>query len=120
MPGRIIVTDMKANLSRKLMLRVARNMGFSVTELDAWEYQLRRGSFGWSLFLGAVIAYCNFRVNFGQGDDHQVEISIERNSPWWTGMLGINQVKSWCKRFAEALAEAIEDEGGEILEENQF
>ena len=55
-----------------------------------------------------------------EGDDDTVEIRIERNSPWWTGMIGVNRVKKRAEELADAVERSIERDGGEVLRRGTF
>ena len=54
---------------------------------------------------------CNFEIDFEEEDNRSV-FFLKRNSPWWTGALGVSRVKSRAKKLTEAIHEAVRDQGG--------
>ncbi len=117
MAGHLIVTDLDAKTALATARDIARELGFSVTRTGDWEFQAEKGNFPLSIFLGAFIAYCNFKVEVALGREAAVEIVITRNSPWWTGIIGVNRVKNRVKELADEIAKAVIDQGGRILRE---
>jgi hypothetical protein len=121
MAGFLLLTDMEPKQVRKTIVRVGRRLGFSVDEEDDWDLRLQQGNLALSILLGAFIAYCNFRVSINEGrKEGTVEIEIERNSPWWTGFIGVGRVKKRAKELADELGDEIEDQGFKILKEGEF
>ena len=120
MAGFILRTDLDAERALRTVKDVARNLKFSVNEVDDWELSVQKGNLALSIFIGAFVAYCNFRVSIHGRKDNSVEIEIERNSPWWTGILGVSRVKSRAKELADRIEDAILDQRGEILKRGTF
>jgi hypothetical protein len=85
MPGIMIATDLEAKEALKAVKNVAKDLDFAVARVDDLELSVTKGSLAASIFLGAFIAYCDFRVFIEERRD-RVRIVIERNSPWWTGV----------------------------------
>ena len=45
---------------------------------------------------------------------------LKRNSPWWTGAIGVSRVSTRAKKLAEAIAEALDEAGGKVRNEKPF
>ena len=114
MPGIRILTDLEGKAALKAVSRVAKRLSFSVYRVEDWELVVQKGSLVASVFLGAFIAYCDFRVCITSARNDRVEIEIQRNSPWWTGFIGVNRVKSWAKSLADAIEDEVEDLGSRL------
>jgi len=118
MAGFIITTDMAPEKALRLACDVADGLDFEVSDVNSWTFRATKGSFPLSIFLGAFIAYCCFDVEIQDGSHHdEVDIVIIRNSPWWTGWIGVQRVKSRAKELAEAIADAVEKEGARVVRE---
>jgi hypothetical protein len=121
MAGHIIVTNLSEKAAEKLARGVARDLDFGIVREDDFTFSAGKGNLVVSILLGAFIAYCNFLVEIAPGKyDGEVEIIINRNSPWWTGIIGINRVKKRAKELAGKIADAIEDDGGEVIKVKEF
>ena len=119
MAGFKIVTDLDVEDAFKIARRVAKGLGFVVERTDDLAFSARKGNLALSIFLGALIAYCDFQVYL---EDHngKTEVVIERNKPWWTGWIGLNRVKNAAKELATAVADDLEHQGGRILKEKEI
>src|SRR5262249_47381359 len=115
MPGHRILTDMGASQALEIASKAARRLAFAVDQADEWELSVRKGNLALSIFLGAFIAYCNFNVRIYETDAGKVEIEIERNSPWWTGVIGVNRVKTRAKEYRDEICDGIEHHGAKVL-----
>jgi hypothetical protein len=120
MPGFKIITDMDPELAIKAVSRVAKRLGFSVYRVEDWELVVQRGNLALSILLGAFIAYCYFPVRFEEDRRGNLRIVMERNTPWWTGFIGISRVKSWAKSLADGVEDEIEARGARILNSEEF
>lgn len=119
MAGHKIVTNLDATAAFQLARKVARDLDFRITRRDDLSFSAEKGNLGLSIFVGAFVAYCNFQITVEERRDESA-IFIERNSPWWTGVIGVSRVKSRVKDLAAAIADAIEDEGGKVLDEKEI
>src|SRR5262249_28814621 len=45
---------------------------------------------------------------------------IERNTPWWTGVIGVSRVKSWAKSLADEIEDEIEHQHGRVYGRQEF
>jgi hypothetical protein len=109
-----LVTDLEPDEAVDTVRAVARDLGFEVFREDDWELRAQKGSLAASIFLGAFVLYCNFQIYIEEkrGD---IAITIVRNSPWWTGLIGISRVKSMFKKLADLIEDDIEDQGGRVF-----
>src|SRR5262245_32388106 len=119
MAGISIVTTLDAEEAVKTVSKVAKRLQFSVHRVEDWELVVQKGSLGLSIFLGAFIAYCYFHVYIEEDRRNTIAITIERNSPWWTGLIGVSRTKSWCKTHADEIEDAIENKGGEVVKREE-
>jgi len=120
MAGFTVVTDLDAETVLKLVRRVGKELEFTVNRPDEFDLELQKGSLAASIFLGAFIAYCDFRVSLTEKSDGKIKITLERNCPWWTGLIGVNRVKSKAKQLIDEIEEAIQDKGGEVFSRKEF
>jgi hypothetical protein len=120
MAGSSIVTDMDRETAVRLVGTVARDEGFSVERVEDDELKVGQGNLIASIFLGAFIAYCDFKVVFHPEPGNRVEIEMNRNNPWWTGIIGIGRVKNIFKKLVDAIEEEIEAAGGRIINSEDF
>ena len=79
---------------------------FAVTTDPDGRLAVRRGSFALSIVLGAFIAYCDFKIGAVPAGDG-VRLSLTRNNPWWTGLIGISRVKKAAARLADAIQQRL-------------
>jgi hypothetical protein len=121
MPGHIIITDLPEESAYNLARNVARDLEFDVERDDDFAFTAGKGNLLVSILLGCFIAYCRFEVDIVRGKyDGEVEISISRNNPWWTGLIGIGRVKKRAKELADEIADAIEEDGGKVIKVRDF
>jgi hypothetical protein len=120
MAGHIIITNLEEKTALKLARDVARELDYNVKRSDEFSFCASKGH--WALIIiGAFIAYCNFTIDINPGKGAgEVEIVINRNSPWWTGVIGVNRVKKRAKELADQIADAIKKGGGRVISEKEF
>jgi len=108
MAGMRITTTLPADEAKRAVMDAAKDLGFSYTQVDTVAWQATKGNFAMSIFVGAFIAYCNFRITTtpsAQG----TEVFIQRNKPWWTGLIGVSRVAKQAKLLAERTRDYIQD-----------
>ena len=81
--------------------------GFTVTPVDPWTLKAQKGNMAMSIFLGAFIAYCDFTGRISTAPDGSIQLAIERNKPWWTGLIGVNRVKNACNSLGDDVQRAL-------------
>ena len=119
MPGHKIWTNLPADKTYRLAKRAAEDLGFSVWSRGDGVFAAGKGNLAVSILVGAFVAYCNFMIWVDEVGD-ETEIRLDRNTPWWTGLIGVNRVKNKAKELANAIADEIEDGGGRVLQEKVF
>src|SRR5262245_21716382 len=119
MAGFKIVTDLDEDTAFKIARRAARDLDFSVKTVETMVFRTSKGNLALSIFAGAFVAYCDFVISVEE-NRNSTTIFLERNSPWWTGVIGVNRVKNRAKELAEAIADAIEDARGRVLKEKEI
>ena len=118
MPGFRIVTNVGADQALKIVSKAARDLGFSVSITGDYSISAVKGSLGLSLVVG-FFSYCNFNISVKEIERDIVEVNIERNHPWWTGMVGLNSVKAKVQALADATAQGLESAGGRIIRRDE-
>lgn len=86
---------------------VAQKEGFEVSADPDGRLTTRKGNFVLSIALGAFIAYCDFKFAAVQDAQGAVQLTLTRNNPWWTGLIGISRVKKAANRLADGLGQLL-------------
>jgi hypothetical protein len=120
MPGIVLVTNMDASGAAAIVRKAASRLDFQVKEVADGEMELRKGNLAASIVLGMVVAYCNFHVSIRRKRDDTVEITIDRNSPWWSGTIGVSRVKNKVKELADEIEDRLRDERANVLHRETF
>jgi hypothetical protein len=120
MAGFTVVTNMAGDAALSLAGRVAEQMGYSVARSGDWELKVQKGSFTLSILLGAFIAYCDFCFRVEGNPDRTVTLVLERNTPWWTGVIGVSRIKSRAQELMTEVERAIAGAGAQILHRGTF
>jgi hypothetical protein len=120
MPGFSLVTNMDPAEAAAVVRKAGKRLDFEVDDVEVGEMEMRKGSLTASIFLGAFIAYCNFRVIVSRNRRNDTVITIERNSQWWTGIIGVNRVKSRAQELADEIEDSLRDQRADILHRDTF
>lgn len=115
MPGTHYVTNMPPDQLKHLAIHVAGGMEFGVNETAPWSLAVTKGSLAASIFVGAFVAYCDFQVHINVLPDGNTQLVLERNTPWWTGFIGVGRVKTKALELADAYGNAILSQGFQVL-----
>jgi hypothetical protein len=107
--------DLSVDDTFKIASQVARHLNYSVLFVGDTELTVRKGSVLANLVVGAVVPICDFRVSVRAAPDKSVEVAIQVNRPWWSGMLGLKRVKARADELADAIASAVRERGGKVL-----
>lgn len=118
MPGHTYVTTAAPEVIERIALDAAGRLGFTIETEAPGRYVVRKGSLVASIFVGAFVAYCDFRVWVAVAPDNTSHLVIERNTPWWTGFLGVSRVKTRALELADACGNAMFASGVQILARN--
>lgn len=120
MPGTAYITNGDPGALMDVAIHVAGGLGYGVEETAPGTLSVKQGSFVASLFLGAFIAYCDFKVVVHSPGDGSAHLVLERNSPWWTGVIGVNRVKKRARELADAYGNELVARGVPIVSRNEF
>lgn len=120
MSGFRIITDLDVERVDKIARRTAKDQGFRVKRLDDDALSVCKGNLFVSILAGAVVAYCNFEIVLDESKKGDTKLTLERNKPWWTGLIGLSRVKKAAKALVDAIAQEIEDAGGEIMSKKEI
>lgn len=115
MPGTQYITNMPSQQLKDLAIHVAGGMEFGVQDIAPWSLAVTKGSLAASIFVGAFVAYCDFKVHIAVLPDGNSQLVLERNSPWWTGFIGVGRVKTKALELADAYGDAILSQGFAVL-----
>jgi hypothetical protein len=118
-PGFTLTAEMRRDMALSVAARAAHAEGFEVQHLYEWEFVARRSSLTMSWLMGPFVTYCNFRVSVLE-HRQGVQVVVQRNVPWWTGLSGLRGVRSWALKLANAIDGALEAGGGKVLDRQEF
>ena len=117
----IVTTDMDRDDALKLAKHVARDLEFEVESLGKRTFRAQQGSLALSIIVGAFVAYCDFEIEIVESRrEGNIDIIINRNSPWWTGFIGIGRVKGRARELAEEIGDSIDRKGYRVRREREF
>jgi hypothetical protein len=123
MPGLKLLTRLEPPRCLKAAWRTAQDLGFSLTPIDesSSSFTATKGSMLTSMLAGSLLApYCHFQISTATYSDTN-EVVLEKNKPWLTGgAVGVGRVNRAAKELLDAIAAAIEKDGGTILEKKEF
>jgi hypothetical protein len=119
MAGLKFVVNMPPEDLHQLARHVAKENGFAVHPSGGMSFEAKRGNFALSVVAGALVAYCDFKVVIDPYDDG-AELILTRNSPWWTGAIGVNRTKNWAQSLADWIKKEVERSGYQVLKEKEF
>jgi hypothetical protein len=117
-PGNHLVTNAPAEHVLGLTQHSATQLGFKLKPTSPWSFDAQKGNFAVSILFGAFVAYCNFNVYINQLPDGNTGISIVRNKPWWTGVIGVKRVKNRADELGKAIGGALHQQNFQILAHN--
>ena len=119
MPGLKFTTDMDADALYKIAFRRAQDLGYTTRGLGDNAFAATMGNMPLSVVVGAFVAYCDFRVDIEEYEDGN-ELVLERNTPWWTGMIGVSRVKSKALELVNHIKDEVNLRGGKVKREKEF
>ena len=99
-----------AETVREVIHSVSPPQKFTVQDEGPGRYRVRRGSLGLSIFAGAFVAYCNFVVHVAP-EGEGTRVTLQPNSPWWTGLIGVGRVKKVAKALLDGWAAELQSRG---------
>ncbi|MBX9678570.1 MAG: hypothetical protein K2X38_07380 [Gemmataceae bacterium] len=120
MAGVKFVADMSPEDLHQAARHVAKETGFAVHASGGLAFEAKKGNFTLSIVAGALVAYCDFKIVVEPYDDDGAELILTRNTPWWTGAIGLSRTKSWAKTLADNIKKEVERSGFQVLKEKEF
>lgn len=120
MPGHAYITAGDPHELKDVAIHVAGGLGYGVEDTGPWSLSVTHGNFVVSLLVGAFIAYCDFKVHVVSPGDGTHHLVLERNNPWWTGVIGIGRVKKRARELADAYGNELIARGVQIHQRNDF
>ncbi len=122
MPGLKLLTKHDARTCLKFAWRAAQDLGYALTPLDdsSKGFTATRGNVIVGLLTGPLAPYCHFQISVESYSDRN-ELVLEMNTPWFSsGAIGVSRVRGRADKLLNAIASAIEGDGGTILEKRAF
>jgi len=119
LPGNHLVTNAPAQHVLGVTQHAAGALGFRTHPTSPWSFSAQKGNLAVSILFGAFIAYCNFNVYVSQSPDGNTAVSIVRNSPWWTGVIGVRRVRRRADELGNAIAGTLVQQQYAILHHAQ-
>jgi hypothetical protein len=105
---------------RDTAVNCAASMGFAVVPETDWAFRASKGSTLAGALLGAFIPVCRFRLSVTSSPDGMTHLQVERNSPWWTGAVGIRRVKNRARDLTTAIGSALSSQGAMVQPPREF
>ena len=116
----LIVTNAPPEYLRDASLSISQDTGFSTAPLADWSFAAQQGSLAMSLLFGAFIAYCDFKIHIVGPGDGTTQLVLERNNPWWTGLIGVGRVKRRANDLMNAIMLQLSSQGISILDRREL
>jgi hypothetical protein len=124
MPGFKVLTDLPPEKCVKTTWRAAQDIGFTLSGLepDGRHFLARKGNWLLNHFFGNLFTpYCQFKIS-AEVYDNGTEVVVEREqaATVTTGKLGAWRVHRQAEELTDAIAAALQNEGGKVLERKEF
>lgn len=120
MPGFDVVTNAPPQHLHATALATAQGLGFQAIPESDWSFRAAKGNTAVSMLVGAFVPYCRFRLSVTAEPNGVSHLMLERNSPVWTGAIGVSRVKNRAKALAEAVAAALASQGAAVYEVRSY
>ncbi|GIK51557.1 MAG: hypothetical protein HPKKFMNG_00762 [Planctomycetes bacterium] len=111
----IVITNAQPQHLRDAALHVAQSTSYTITPLAEWSFGATQGSLALSILFGAFVAYCDFKLHVSSPGDGTTYLTLERNTPWWTGFIGVNRVKRRADDLVNAICSVLGSQGVAIF-----
>ena len=122
MPGIKLLTNLEPVKCLKAAWRTAQDMGYSISPIEetSKRFSANKGNLFMNLIAGPLAPRSSFEITV-ESYRSANEISIETNQPWFTsGAIGVSKVRKRADELLDAIAKAIEDEGGAIQGRKEY
>jgi hypothetical protein len=117
MPVVKLVTDLDPDRALRSAWRAGQEQGYTLTlaGLDVRKFEARSGHFLLSHLAGPLAPHCRFNVSI-EPCDRGSEILLDGAEPWlMTGLVGARRVRRRAGELMDAIAAAIQQDGGTVL-----
>ena len=111
---------MKPLSRRQMAWRAAQDMAFTLTPVKDLAFQASKGHFLWSMLAGAAAPHCNFSFTAHRYEDGTTDIVLERNGALTSGLLGLRRIKAEADALMQKVSEAIQQNGGKVIERKEI
>lgn len=126
MAGHKIMTDLEPPKALRTAWRAAQDQGFALTPAplpeDAHDFTAHKGS-RWLNMLGGNLftPHCRFKVSV-ERYDRGTEVVLETASAAtvMTGAIGARRIGRQAAELADAVAQALQADGGRIIERKEY
>jgi hypothetical protein len=121
-PGLKVLTDLDSHKALRSAWRAAQEQGYSLASpgLDEPRFEARKGHVVWSMLVGPLAPYLHFKVSV-EKYDNGCEVVLDKTLPWiTTGAVGVGRVNRQAEELMDAIAAALEKDGGRVLERKTF
>lgn len=121
MPGIRLVTNLAPRDALETAAAVARRLGYAVRS-EGSDLIVRKGNPVVGLLLGALFPYTDLRVFVSQALHGKATLTVQRNEPsgLLAGQIAVSQVRRRNEELADAVAETIQQNSGEVYAREAF
>ncbi len=122
MPGIKLLTNLDPKTCLKIAWRTAQDLGYSLSPIEdsSKRFSAAKGNLLISLLAGPLAPRSSFEITVESYRDAN-EVSVETNQPWITsGAIGVSKVRRRADELLDAIAAAIEGEGGIIQGRKEY
>jgi hypothetical protein len=120
MAGIKLVTDVDAEQGLQMAWRAAQDLGFELTPIQDGAFQASKGRLFWSILVGPAAPHCQFKLSAHRYGDGTTDLVLERNGAWTSGLIGKRRIKGEAVALIEKVAEAIQKNGGRVIERKEI
>ena len=120
MAGIKLIVDIEPDKGLQLAWRVAQDMGFTLTPVQDGAFHASKGHFLWSMLAGAAAPNCKFKLSAQRYPDGSTDLVLERNGALTSGLLGLRKIKAEADALMQKVAEAIQQDGGKVVERKEI
>jgi hypothetical protein len=124
MAGYKVLTDLAADKCLKTAWRTAQDQGFSLSGLepDGQHFIARKGNWLLNLLGGNLFTpFCQFKISAVPYDNGtEVVVEREQRALVSTGAIGAMRIQRQGSDLIDAIAAALQQEGGKVLDKKEF
>lgn len=122
MAGLKLITDLAPEKALRSAWRAAQDQGYSLRSLglDVPQFEARKGHVLLSMLVGPLAPYRLFKISvepYPQG----AAVILDKTLPWiTTGAVGVGRVHRQADDLMDAIAAALGEDGGKVVERKEF